>query len=191
MKNINKNKAFTLIELVIVLAIVGIVATIAVPAFQGMIASYRISGLTSTLHAAFILTRNEAINRGGNVAICRAVNADITPLCTNVNSNALINTGWAEGWIIYKDVNVSGNYEPAVDILINIQGPMLTDPKIGSITPNPQRQQFVFNSTGQSFGAFVRFSVSQPDNMSSSYQRFICVAAGGRARVSKDTCTSS
>ncbi|MDO8176751.1 MAG: GspH/FimT family pseudopilin [Undibacterium sp.] len=191
-------KAFTLTELMIVIAIVAIVAGIGIPSFKDMVVTNRITRMTSELHGALLLARSEAITRGSNVVICRAVNADVLPACTNVNSNPMINTGWAEGWIIFSDGNNNGVFDAPVappgvsDVLIKVQGPIITDFTVGSIVPVPQRNRLVFNSTGQSFGTFMRFAVNRPDNDTTvSHDRFICVAQGGRARVSKNICSAA
>ena len=193
-----RQAAFTLTELMIVIAIVAIVAGIGIPSFKDMVVTNRITRMTSELHGALLLARSEAITRGGNVVMCRAVNADVLPACTNVNSNPMVNTGWAEGWIIFFDGNNNGVFDAPVappgvsDVLIRVQGPIITDPTIGSIVPVPQRNSLVFNPTGQSFGNFMRFAVNRPDNDATvSHDRFICVAQGGRARVSKDICSAA
>lgn len=193
--------AFSLTELMIVIAILALVAGIAAPSLRDMIVTSRISKMTSQLHGALLLARSEAIARGGNVVICRAVGADVIPACTLVNSNPLVNTGWAQGWIIFYDGNNNGIFDPpppvpipgVSDVLIRVQGDLIQmDPTIGSIVPVPQRNRLVFNSTGQSFGTFMRFAVNRPDNdPTDTHDRFICIASGGRARVSKDICSAA
>ena len=62
-------KGVTLLELIVAIAIVGILASIAVPAFDNQIKNSRLSSNASLVAAAYSLARSEAINRGADVKV--------------------------------------------------------------------------------------------------------------------------
>ncbi|MDX1678496.1 GspH/FimT family pseudopilin [Arsukibacterium sp.] len=64
------HSGFTLVELMVTIAVVAIVATIAVPSFNGLVQGNRLSGATNQLVSAFHLARSEAIKRSQNVSLC-------------------------------------------------------------------------------------------------------------------------
>lgn len=66
---LNNYKGFTLLELMVVLAITGIVLAAAVPSFQGMISRNRIATDTNDMLLAINLARSEALRRGGTVSV--------------------------------------------------------------------------------------------------------------------------
>ncbi|MBC7404282.1 MAG: GspH/FimT family pseudopilin [Cytophaga sp.] len=185
--------AFTLVELLITLTIVGILGAVAFPSYQSLMSVNRITTAVSSLHGALLLARSEAIKRGSNVTICRSETANNPiPQCSVTNST-IANTGWADGWIIFNDLNRNGIYEPGnvpPDSLVMVQGRLSKDINDISIMPNGNGLRFVtFGPTGQVFGAFVQLAVNRPSwDANASNDRFICIASGGRARVSKTSC---
>jgi type IV fimbrial biogenesis protein FimT len=85
-----QQRGFTLVELVVTLAVVGVLAGIAAPSLATLIASQRVRTLASDLHLAMTQTRSEAIKR----------NAPVTLSATGGN--------WASGWTVLDPANPTG-----------------------------------------------------------------------------------
>jgi len=73
---------FTLIELIITVVIAGILASLAIPAFSGLMAEQRAKAVATDLVIALTKARSEAVKRNANVTL--AANAG----------------GWQNGWQI-------------------------------------------------------------------------------------------
>lgn len=63
------NGGFTLIEFMVVIAIMGILMSIALPNVREWLVVQRIKDTTASLHSSAVRARNEAINRGRAVVI--------------------------------------------------------------------------------------------------------------------------
>jgi len=63
------SKAFTLVELLVALVVVGILATLAGPAFTGVFERTRADADSGNLVRALNMARLEAINRGTNITL--------------------------------------------------------------------------------------------------------------------------
>ncbi len=66
---IHKARGFTLIELMIVIAIIGILSAIAVPAYQNYVKQARIGGMVENFDNAFRLLKSSGVRIGGG-GIC-------------------------------------------------------------------------------------------------------------------------
>jgi len=71
-----QSSGFTLTELMITVAIIGILASIAVPSFQDMIERNRLKEAVESLKSDLMFARTEAIKRSANVTISRKTGDD-------------------------------------------------------------------------------------------------------------------
>ncbi|WP_167772924.1 GspH/FimT family pseudopilin [Ramlibacter humi] len=107
-------RGFTIIELMTVMAIIAVVATVGLPSFQRMIQGAAVSGAVNSFLSDMRYARSEAMRRGGRVVLCRSSNAEAaSPTCDNSSAPA----GWATGWVVFVDLDGNGVLDPADPIL--------------------------------------------------------------------------
>lgn len=85
--NHQRDYGFTLIELMVVIAVMAIMASLATPSFQQLLAAQRVRITGYNIVGDMLLARSEAVKRGENVTL--------TP----------VGTDWSQGW----SVNVASN----------------------------------------------------------------------------------
>jgi len=178
-----KQSAFTLVELIVTMAVLAVLAAIAVPSFTTMIANNRSSSLGREFAAAINLVRAEAIKRGGRVSIC---------VSSNGSSCAAASTNWNAGWLIFVDGATSDTAAPSVGTLIQYhQG----DSRSSITVVKGATAQAYFRFTGQ--GILARaVSDTTPITINAQYTgcngtnaQQIEVGLAGRVSQSKTNCS--
>lgn len=79
---------FTLIELMVTLAVLAILLSIAIPNYRTFVLNSRMASQTNDLITALNLARSEAVKRAANVTVCAS------------SDGATCTGGWAAGWIV-------------------------------------------------------------------------------------------
>lgn len=101
-------KGFTLIELMIAIAILSVLLSIAIPGFRQFLISTRLTSQANQLVGDLAYARNEAGTKNRNVIVCIAA----TP-----TSCATSGDDWALGWLIWSDLNGNSSLDAATEIL--------------------------------------------------------------------------
>jgi type IV fimbrial biogenesis protein FimT len=99
LSQVKRLRGFTLMEMMITMALAGVLVAVAVPNLRMFIWNNRLSsGINDMLHS-FQVARTEAIKRGQNVVVCGAVDANAAnPTCS-------FGVGVSSGWIVFVDAN--------------------------------------------------------------------------------------
>lgn len=86
---------FTMLELMVSLAVATILITIAIPSFMHMLATNQRQTIVTDVIRAMTYARSEAITRNVPIKVCAGANATD---CSNPATEA-----WQNGWIIYSN----------------------------------------------------------------------------------------
>jgi type IV fimbrial biogenesis protein FimT len=156
---------FTLIELMITVALLGILAVLAIPAFNGLMDRMRIQSAANSLSVAFATARSESVKLGRDVSVCKSQDQST---CMN-NGN-----DWSIGWIIYATVG-------APIKVFDPPGGNVT--MLGSDNPANLQNAVQFSPTGASdLGGTGSVTVC----VSGQNSRVVSVSSSGRVRVAED-----
>jgi len=89
----------------VALTVVSTVATVAVPSFQQLISSQRMSGAVNSLVTMLHLARSEAIKRRERAVLCPS--ADGRTCGDNISDE----TAWEDGYLLYIDRNANKKFD--------------------------------------------------------------------------------
>ena len=103
---------FSLIEVMIALAIFGLLLGLGMPAYRDWIASRQLANHAEYLAETLNQARSEAVKRSTRVNVCKSVDGK---QCANAGT-------WSAGWIMFADDNLDGRIE-AVESVIRHDGP--------------------------------------------------------------------
>ena len=154
------HKGFTLIELMVTLAVLAIVLGLAVPSFSSMLQDNRASSMGAELQGALQVARSEAVKRRQSVIICRS-NAAGTA-CEHGED-------WSGGWLVRQ----SGG--DVLKVWNRAQGLAVVGPNVG------------VTFRGNGMASANELSV-KPTACTGEQKRVLTVSATGSTSLRKAAC---
>jgi type IV fimbrial biogenesis protein FimT len=167
-----KNSGFTLLELLITVALISIVTAIAIPSMTTFNQNDRLTTNINTLIGHLAYARSEAVKRSQRVS-----------LCISNNTTACTGSSWTEGWIVYIDTDASSTLTSGDEIL-RAQQPLenantLTTPDFGT------QLSYDYRGFSTSTGSFLLC-----DGRTGPHGKTITITTTGRVRLEDgSTCS--
>ena len=118
-----KLRGFTLIELMVTLAVAAILMTVGIPNLQDLIRNNRLTAATNAFVSSLNIARSEAIKQGRNATVCVSDTA-IQNSCTGTN--------WQKGWLVWVDSDQDGNLDYPAEVIRTVQ-PLASSIQIVSV----------------------------------------------------------
>ncbi|RJG14298.1 prepilin-type N-terminal cleavage/methylation domain-containing protein [Pseudomonas cavernicola] len=161
-----RQRGFTLIELMVTIAVMAVLLGIAIPSFTDVTLGSKLRSQANDLVAGATLARSEAIKRNQAVTLCASSNGTS---CTG---------GWAAGWIVISSDGTVILKHPAA---------------AGGFHINSADTSFSFQSTGVGVTptpAVPTFTVCRATPSVGSQERVVTISLTGRTSVAKTTNAS-
>ncbi len=153
----HRDRGFSLVELMVAVAVVGVLAAIAIPSFDNFILSNRLNAYASAFSASARVARSEAIKRNLPVTLCMSSNG----------TSCVTSGGWEQGWIVLSGTTVIKRQQATVT------GYLLSS-SVSSLTFQPN-----------GLGATQTTMTVCRSSPLGTQERQVTVSAIGRTRISK------
>jgi type IV fimbrial biogenesis protein FimT len=168
---------FTLIELMIAVALVAILAGIAAPSVREFMSGVQLTGIANDLYTDLNLARSEAVKRDVRMTMC--------PSRDGLDCDD--GGAWTDGWVVVVDANGDGKKDSVNDVLK--RGYALTSHATLTLAGGTKAS---FGPTGVAVGAPPVFNLCDPSPSEVARKkgngRTISVSTTGRPSITKVNC---
>ena len=180
MKN-NPPAGFTIIELMVTLAVAAVILTVGIPSFKQTLDQNRLAVQVNDFITSLNYARSEAVTRSMQITVCKSANSSaVLPACTAAGS-------WDQGWITFTDSTAAGTIGvvDAGENILRIHAAL--EGNIG-LTQDANFSNWIgYLPSGASSGnggvAQGSFTLCHPP-----YARVLTINATGRINLSKAGC---
>ena len=93
-----KNSGFSIVELMITMAIAVGAITLSAPSFMGVLKESHLTSQLNVMVGTFNLARAEAVKRSAPIVVCPSIDATT---CSGLGK-------WEDGWLVYVDADNTG-----------------------------------------------------------------------------------
>lgn len=171
-----RQHGFTLVELVVTIALLAILTTLAIPSFSEMLRQWRRDSATRELTTTLQMARSEAIKTSRQMVVCPS---------TDGTSCAAV-TEWNTGWILFVD-DGAGTQANANNQAYNTNERILkvvsAQAGVASLTSSGAVQQLQFLPNGLMGSATTTFTVTPSGATSATKVDKATVSRVGRVSV--------
>lgn len=166
---------FTLLELMIALAIAGIALILGIPTLLEIMVENRINTVVMNLNKDIVSARSYAVNYETTITIC------------HLNSSSECDNNWQQGYTVFVDNDGNGIFSANTDQKLFIREAITSGDSLTFSDGNSLQFQFdgtpVTNFTNNEQGLFKYCpSVDNPE----LYSRAVIIGLSGRPRASAD-----
>ena len=149
-----KENGFTLIELMVTIALMALFAAFAIPAMNGFLERQRVNSTLNNYTNALTFARNEAIRQNLPVVVCGA----------NISSAGQLTasgcgTDWSEGVFVFGEANKTLGYQ-ATGISTDINSRVVQSPN----KSDGPKKVTIISSARDSIGASIDTNPTNPTN---------------------------
>lgn len=178
----NRHHGFTLIELMVVVAIIAILVAMAVPSFNTMLMKRTVRGAALSLITDLRYARSEALRRSSTVSIC-----SLAPNSLNACA-ALGAANWANGWMVFSDAGPAGaaganGIFDGTDEIVRVQQPLTNIATVQGAIPVNDPSFITFHAHGRSRNGNLGLRVTPKGTVAPDTERIVCVSVQGRPRL--------
>lgn len=168
-------RGFSLLELMVTLAVAGVLVTVGVPGFFDIVRNNRAAANANEMVSAFSIARSEAIRRGARVSICSSANQ------TGCGGT------WTDGWIVFVDGAATDTTSPPVvlEVLRVWQGPSGD----ATVDGGPSFVRFLPRGNAFAPGGLPTTYDIEFDDCNGLQGRSIGINAVGRTTVARTDCS--
>ena len=173
-----RQRGFSLIELMVTVAIVAILVAIGLPSFQASMRSYGVATGANELMASFALARTEALRSPGGAGICSTLDG------------IACGGDWNDGWMVWVDMDGDGAPTGANDrVLRHIEGKDNLKLEVTAPGGAAEAVTIRFDNRGRRVGQARTLSLS-PEDCPAGHDlvRNVALGATGQASVTKGAC---
>lgn len=174
-------RGFTLIELIVTVAIIAVLAALAAPSMRDYAVRNQLSAIGSEFSGTVLRARNEAVSKNTCVTMCISATFDsASPSCATTGQD------WQAGWILFLNPSCSSTLNsPAIaEDMILVRRPVSSDYALNAQTSG--RRKLFFNARGNpglsGANEFDLQYISPNNELSLKYAFNICIDSLGRTR---------
>lgn len=175
------SRGFTLIELMVTIAVLAILLGVAVPSFNSIALSTKLGSYANSFVASANMARSEAIKRNAVITMC--VSADGASCATT--------GGWEQGWMVACKTTSPSTACDGVGpnwIVFHRQQPVSSGFKISEAsTPSVRSVSFMPTGVGATQAALT---ICRATPAVGTQQREVRLSATGRASVTRTTSST-